>query len=98
MARGVCRKLREEKRKKEEEERKKKVEEEKKTEGEHEKNNEEEKEGEKAEVSDFNIPFKSSLTIHTSCVYILGQKSHLPLKSLVLNSLRFFLILSYSKL
>lgn len=60
MARGVCHKLREEKRKKEEEERKKKVEEEKKTKGDHEKNNEAEKEGEKAEVSDFNIPFKSS--------------------------------------
>uniref|UniRef100_A0A8C2HJZ7 Myosin X, like 1 n=1 Tax=Cyprinus carpio TaxID=7962 RepID=A0A8C2HJZ7_CYPCA len=49
VARGVCHKLREEKRKKEEEERKKKEEEEKKTEGDHEKKNEEEKAGEKAE-------------------------------------------------
>ncbi|XP_059427494.1 unconventional myosin-X [Carassius carassius] len=49
VARGVCHKLQEEKRKKEEEERKKKEEEEKKTEGDHEKKNEEEKEGEKAE-------------------------------------------------
>uniref|UniRef100_A0A672T669 Unconventional myosin-X-like n=1 Tax=Sinocyclocheilus grahami TaxID=75366 RepID=A0A672T669_SINGR len=46
VARGVCHKLREEKRKKEEEERKNKEEEEKKT-GDHEKKNEEEKEGEK---------------------------------------------------
>ncbi|XP_016327955.1 unconventional myosin-X-like [Sinocyclocheilus anshuiensis] len=47
VARGVCHKLREEKRKKEEEERNKKEGEEKKT-GDHEKKNEEEKEGEKA--------------------------------------------------
>lgn len=61
MARGVCHKLREEKRKKEEEERKKKEEEEKKTEGDHEKKNEEDMERGKgaAEVSDFNSTFKS---------------------------------------
>uniref|UniRef100_A0A671KQT4 Unconventional myosin-X-like n=1 Tax=Sinocyclocheilus anshuiensis TaxID=1608454 RepID=A0A671KQT4_9TELE len=47
VARGVCHKLREEKRKKEEEERNKKEGEEKKT-GDHEKKNEEEKEGEKS--------------------------------------------------
>uniref|UniRef100_A0A9J7YPD9 Myosin X, like 1 n=1 Tax=Cyprinus carpio carpio TaxID=630221 RepID=A0A9J7YPD9_CYPCA len=44
VARGVCHKLREEKRKKEEEERKKKEDEEKKTEGDHEKKNEEDME------------------------------------------------------
>lgn len=59
MSRGVCRKLREEKRKREEEEKKKKEEEEKKTEGDHEKKNEKEGEEGAAEVSDFNVPFKS---------------------------------------
>lgn len=52
VSRGVCRKLREEKRKREEEEKKKKEEEEKKTEGDHEMKNEKEGEEGAAEVSD----------------------------------------------